>query len=164
MILSHPDSVRDAEASDGLDQLETLLGPGRPARPEIVERVQQGVRIDRAPVGDDDTMTPMFGPVHRRTRHRIASPLLHPCAKSKPAVDARGRAAGSRSGKKSERTDCEAVTKALLARPHAQRVTKGYRMRSPACGGPGVRGSMMAQFWHTAACAGRCRVPAPCLA
>jgi phenylpropionate dioxygenase-like ring-hydroxylating dioxygenase large terminal subunit len=92
VILTHPDSVRDADASNGLDQLERFWDLVNRQDLEIVERVQQGVTspaytggrmcyrfeeplhrfqnmiidrmvgIDRVPAGDEDTMTPMFAP------------------------------------------------------------------------------------------------------
>ena len=91
VILTHPDSVRGADASEGLDQLERFWDLVNRQDLEIVERVQQGITnpaytggrmcyrfeeplhrfqnmiidrmvgIDRVPAGDD-TMTPMFVP------------------------------------------------------------------------------------------------------
>ena len=90
MILTHPDSARDTDASEDLDQLERFWDLVNRQDLEIVERVQQGITnpaytggrmcyrfeeplhrfqnmitdrmvgIDRVPPGDDDTMTPMF--------------------------------------------------------------------------------------------------------
>jgi len=92
VILTHPDSVRGADASEGLDQLERFWDLVNRQDLEIVERVQQGIAnpaytggrmcyrfeeplhrfqnmiidrmvgIDRVPAGDDDTMIPMFVP------------------------------------------------------------------------------------------------------
>jgi choline monooxygenase len=92
VILTHPDSVRDADASEGLDQLERFWDLVNRQDLEIVERVQQGITnpaytggrmcyrfeeplhrfqnmiidrmvgIDRVPAGDDDTISPMFVP------------------------------------------------------------------------------------------------------
>jgi choline monooxygenase len=50
VILTHPDSVRDADASEGLDQLERFWDLVNRQDLEIVERVQQGV-TDPAYVG-----------------------------------------------------------------------------------------------------------------
>jgi choline monooxygenase len=92
VLLTHPDSMRDADASENLDQLERFWDLVNRQDLEIVERVQQGITnpayaggrmcyrfeeplhrfqnmiidrmvgIDRVPAGDDDTMTPMFAP------------------------------------------------------------------------------------------------------
>lgn len=90
VLLTHPDSVRDADAETGVDQLEEFWDLVNRQDLEIVERVQQGISnpaytggrmcyrfeeplhrfqnmiidrmlgINRVPAGDDDTMTPMF--------------------------------------------------------------------------------------------------------
>lgn len=90
LLLTHPDSVRDADAATGLDELEQFWDLVNRQDLEIVERVQQGISnpaytggrmcyrfeeplhrfqnmiidrmlgINRVPAGDDDTMTPMF--------------------------------------------------------------------------------------------------------
>jgi len=49
VILTHPDSVRDADASEGLDQLERFWDLVNRQDLEIVERVQQGVTDPATP-------------------------------------------------------------------------------------------------------------------
>jgi choline monooxygenase len=96
VILTHPDSVRDACADEGLDQLERFWDLVNRQDLEIVERVQQGIAnpaytggrmcyrfeeplhrfqnmvidrmvgVDRVPAGDDDAMSPMFVPSTRQ--------------------------------------------------------------------------------------------------